>query len=282
MANKNPELIQWINFALEAEEKGLALYKECVEKITNPKAQELFSYLVAAETSHKKVLTEMLEEVTEDDKKAIKNSIEQFNKTSIRNPLFTAQDLEKFTKKNTMVTEMFNTAADLERKGIALYWDYHQKAVDPEIKAFFKRLAAEETQHKRAIEKMGMKMFGMDMEDDEEHKEGDIELPATVREFDVVAKNWEFVPANILVNAGEKVILKIKSADVAHGFVMPTFGIKEFLAPGKEVVIDFFVDVPGDFGFFSNVPSGKGDANMKGRIVVKALPGKVYKDDGLF
>jgi len=273
----NPELINWINFALEAENKGLEFYKTCLEKITHPKAQELFSYLVAAETYHKKVLTEMLEEVTGGDKKAVQDSIAQFNKTALRNPLFSATDMEKITKKNAMVTEMFNTAAELERKGIALYWDYHQKAVDPDIKAFFKRLCVEETQHKRSIEKMGMKMFGMEMEDDEEVAE--IELPATVREFNMLAKNWEFDPPNILVNEGERVIIKIKSTDVAHGFVMPTFGIKEFLSPGKEITIELYVDVPGDFEFFTNVPSGRGDANMRGKIVVKAIPGKKHKDD---
>lgn len=88
--------------------------------------------------------------------------------------------------------------------------------------------------------------------------------------FNIIAKNWEFEPNEIIVNKGDNVKLNIKSIDVNHGIAIPDFGISEFLTPGKEVTIEFIADKEGEFRFFCNVFCGEKHMMMKGKIIVKS------------
>ena len=89
------------------------------------------------------------------------------------------------------------------------------------------------------------------------------------REIAVTAKQWQFSPNPIRVKLGERVRLRIKSVDVAHGFALPDFGINEVLQPGKEVVVEFTADKKGTFSFFCSVQCGVGHSNMRGSLIVE-------------
>ncbi len=88
------------------------------------------------------------------------------------------------------------------------------------------------------------------------------------KEFNILAKQWQFSPGEIEVNKGDKVILNIKSIDVTHGVAIPNFGINEVLSPGKEVRIEFIADKEGTFYFSCSVSCGAGHSGMRGKIVV--------------
>ena len=89
------------------------------------------------------------------------------------------------------------------------------------------------------------------------------------KEFIITAKNWEFVPNMINVKQGDEVVLKVKSADVPHGFFIEEYGIDERLEPNKEVVVRFIADKKGEFPFVCSVPCGKGHGKMRGVLIVK-------------
>ncbi len=89
-----------------------------------------------------------------------------------------------------------------------------------------------------------------------------------VKEFDIIAKQWEFNPETIEVNKGDKVILNIESVDVAHGISIPDFKINERLNPGEKVSIEFIADKTGEFNFFCNVYCGEDHGSMVGKLVV--------------
>ncbi len=97
----------------------------------------------------------------------------------------------------------------------------------------------------------------------------EIQLTGEVKEFDIVAKNWEFVPNTIEVNLGDKVELHIESVEGTHGFMLPDFGINERLEPYQDVHVDFIADKKGTFTFACSVPCGSGHGRMKGTLVVK-------------
>jgi len=90
-----------------------------------------------------------------------------------------------------------------------------------------------------------------------------------VVEIDMIAKQWEFVPGTIEVNVGDKVELHVTSTDVAHGFMLPDFGINERLPVGEDVHITFIADKKGTFLFACSVPCGRGHSGMKGQLIVK-------------
>lgn len=88
-------------------------------------------------------------------------------------------------------------------------------------------------------------------------------------EFSVTAKMFEFVPSEIVVNKGDKVVINAKSVDVTHGFAILDYDINEMLNPGDEVRVEFIADKPGEFAFFCSVPCGSGHNTMQGKLIVK-------------
>ena len=90
-----------------------------------------------------------------------------------------------------------------------------------------------------------------------------------VKEFEITAKQWEFVPNIIRVNQGDTVKLTITGADVTHGFNLPDFGVNARLNPGKPVIVEFIADKKGAFPFACNVPCGRGHGGMSGTLIVE-------------
>ena len=90
-----------------------------------------------------------------------------------------------------------------------------------------------------------------------------------IKEFDITAKKFEFIPSTITVNQGDKVRLNIKSVDVTHGFAISEFGISENLRPGKTVTVEFTADKKGEYTFFCSVYCGGGHSGMRGKLIVE-------------
>src|SRR3989344_898751 len=92
---------------------------------------------------------------------------------------------------------------------------------------------------------------------------------AGVKEFAITAKSWEFLPSEIQVNKGDKVKFTITSEDIAHGFAIAEFGIKEKIEGGETKTIEFVADKKGTFIYYCSVPCGAGHIKMKGKFVVE-------------
>jgi len=75
----------------------------------------------------------------------------------------------------------------------------------------------------------------------------------------------------IEVNSGKRVILKLRSADVTHGFSMKAYGIyvAQGIPPGKTVYAAFTADQIGRFKFMCTVFCGDIHQHMEGTLIVK-------------
>ncbi len=89
-----------------------------------------------------------------------------------------------------------------------------------------------------------------------------------VKEFHIVADKSIYRPNMLEVDNGDYVRLIIYASNANHGFVLPAYGINEFLEEDNYKTIEFVADQAGEFTFFSNVYSGPGTKNMKGTLVV--------------
>lgn len=90
-----------------------------------------------------------------------------------------------------------------------------------------------------------------------------------IKTIKVTAQTWAFEPSTITVSKGDKVKLVITSIDVAHGFSLPDFNVKERLEPNKTTTVEFTADKVGSFGFFCSVQCGDGHTGMRGTLEVK-------------
>lgn len=105
--------------------------------------------------------------------------------------------------------------------------------------------------------------------------------------IEVVAKTFEFVPSEIHVKTGERVRIKLSSADRAHGMKLNLYpeGEREDGPPGlvfdhpqddakvdkhKDRVIEFIAARPGTYDFKCSVQCsmGHGHDRMTGTLVV--------------
>lgn len=75
----------------------------------------------------------------------------------------------------------------------------------------------------------------------------------------------------IEVSAGDQVVLKLRSADVTHGFSLKAFGvyIAKGIQPGKTVYVSFKADKVGTFIFMCNVFCGDIHQHMEGTLIVR-------------
>jgi len=97
------------------------------------------------------------------------------------------------------------------------------------------------------------------------------EQPPTggVKEFEMMAKQFEFQPSTITVKQGDTVKLRITSSDVTHGFAINEFGVNKMIEPGQTANIEFVADKKGTFQFYCSVFCGNGHGTMEGRLIVE-------------
>lgn len=98
---------------------------------------------------------------------------------------------------------------------------------------------------------------------------GDQATQSSVKEFTMVAQQWEFQPSTITVKRGDAVKLTIRSVDVAHGFSLPEFNVDSRLEPGQDTVVEFIAERSGSFPFRCSVFCGSGHGDMRGTLVVE-------------
>jgi len=92
--------------------------------------------------------------------------------------------------------------------------------------------------------------------------------PGNVVEFDMIAKQYEFVPGTIEVNEGDTVVLNIESIDVSHSFYLPEFNVDAILVPGEKARVEFLADKKGTYTFSCHVYCGPGHREMEGTLIV--------------
>jgi len=90
-----------------------------------------------------------------------------------------------------------------------------------------------------------------------------------VKTIDVLASRFQFEPATITVAEGERVRLRLRSADGTHGFAIKALRLKTLIPKaGETVTVDFAADQAGTFDVTCSEYCGTGHGAMKGRLVV--------------
>ena len=92
---------------------------------------------------------------------------------------------------------------------------------------------------------------------------------AEPRIIEITARRFEFAPKLITLKQGEKVVLRVKSEDVTHGFFQRTLGLDADLEPGKAVDLPLTPTAPGRYTVICDHFCGPGHGNMKLTVVVE-------------
>ena len=91
-----------------------------------------------------------------------------------------------------------------------------------------------------------------------------------VRTIAMTAKRFEYVPNDIALKVGEKVVLAVTSVDFIHGLSIPDLGIRADLVPGRVTRIEIQPKQVGIMEFVCDNFCGDHHEEMHGRFVVSA------------
>ncbi|NRT56611.1 cytochrome c oxidase subunit 2 [Leptothrix sp. C29] len=91
-----------------------------------------------------------------------------------------------------------------------------------------------------------------------------------VREVEVTARRFEYLPNEIVLKAGEPVVLLVRSLDFVHGMNFPVLGLRADLVPGRITRVEIPAQRPGVIDFVCDNFCGDGHEEMHGRLVVRA------------
>jgi heme/copper-type cytochrome/quinol oxidase subunit 2 len=91
---------------------------------------------------------------------------------------------------------------------------------------------------------------------------------ATEQHFQITASSYEYSPATIRVNPGDRVTFELVSTDVVHGIYIDGYDIELIADPGKTARMSFTADQPGTFRFRCSVTCGALHPFMIGKLYV--------------
>jgi len=91
---------------------------------------------------------------------------------------------------------------------------------------------------------------------------------AQPRVIEVVAKKFEFLPAEIRVRKGETVVLQFTAPEVPMGVNFADFQTRTDVVPGKRATLTLTPEKAGSFTFVCDVFCGTGHEDMSGLLVV--------------
>ncbi len=90
----------------------------------------------------------------------------------------------------------------------------------------------------------------------------------TERVVTIYASRFEYSPAVIKVNPGDRVTIKLVANDVVHGLSIDGYNLSTSTDPGQTASLSFIANRPGTFRFHCTVTCGNLHPFMTGKLEV--------------
>ena len=92
----------------------------------------------------------------------------------------------------------------------------------------------------------------------------------TDRYFHIEAGSFQYAPAELQVNPGDRVTIELASTDVVHGLYLDAYELNVTADPGQPAKLTFVADRAGTYRFRCSVTCGALHPFMMGRLQVGA------------
>lgn len=89
------------------------------------------------------------------------------------------------------------------------------------------------------------------------------------RVIEVTAKRFEYSPSEIHIKANEPTLLKFKTLDRRHGFLVPDLKLEAEIKPGEITELKVNTTKKGRYPFHCNIFCGSGHEGMTGVLIVE-------------
>ena len=88
------------------------------------------------------------------------------------------------------------------------------------------------------------------------------------RVFTIQASQFEYLPAELQVNPGDRVTIELTATDVVHGLAIDGYNLETTADPGQTARLTFTADKEGSFRFRCTVTCGNLHPFMIGKLHV--------------
>lgn len=89
------------------------------------------------------------------------------------------------------------------------------------------------------------------------------------RRITISARSFAFEPGTVRVNRGDRVVIRLESADVVHGLYVDGYDMATHAEPGRPGQLAFVADRSGAFRFRCSVACGSLHPFMIGKLIVE-------------
>ena len=93
-------------------------------------------------------------------------------------------------------------------------------------------------------------------------------VPPRELTFRLEASSYQYSPAVLHVNPGDRVTLEVAATDVVHGLYIDGYNLEVVADPGQTAQLSFIADQPGSFRFRCSVTCGALHPFMIGKLNV--------------
>ena len=144
--NKNFDILESIEIAMDAELKASEFYQNSVEKVTSERGKDLLQQLSDFEQNHYNRLNELKKSLTE------KGEFIEYEGTEFSSSKkFSSEVSGKIESNKDEVVNILIMAIDAETKAYEHYRKMADETDNPKGKKMFLKLADEETSHRRIL-----------------------------------------------------------------------------------------------------------------------------------
>jgi len=140
-------LLDALSLAMTAEKKAAEFYRSAAEKATSPRGKNMLEQLAKFETAHYQALDELRRSLEGGGRAKAAYAGTEFEPVPTE---LTGAAASKETNLNG-VYDVLKLAIDAESGAHDRYEELAEQAEDDELRAFFKKLAEEETLHRRIL-----------------------------------------------------------------------------------------------------------------------------------
>ncbi len=152
MHSFDPVTLKYLDLSVELEQNAYKFYTTARDEVKDFNMKSLLNALMGNEIDHLETITRVRDLYAAKNTEQVKEAAETFEVHRPNNPFRDMKQVEKLKEPGADILDVFNKAVELEQKASDFYLEAAEHAELDFIKAYFKKLAAEEVFHKEFIE----------------------------------------------------------------------------------------------------------------------------------
>jgi len=152
MSSFDPATLKYLNLAVKLEQNTNKFYETARDSVKDPHMKSVLRSMMDNETGHLESVTKVRDLYAAKQTTQVKAAAAMLKVHKPKNPFSGMKQIEKLTQPGADILDVFDEAASLEQKANEFYLEAAEYAQGAFIKAYLKKLAQEESLHKKFIE----------------------------------------------------------------------------------------------------------------------------------